>query len=124
MEEQRLPIDAEIMRQVEVFTEQLLAAVPELSGVAVIPVWDSKPEKFPPGLLRLRDTEQLYLKQLLQLQEHAIKFSHTVHTSMLEQLQRLDAAAMELAVKLRGLQAEAENTLAQADTEEEKKDTE
>ena len=60
--ETRLPYDAEFVKHVEEFSGKMLATLPEMQGVAIIPIWAHQPEDFPPGFLRLRAQNRLYAR--------------------------------------------------------------
>ena len=112
----RLPFDAEFMRQTDAFCEQLLQRIPELNSIAIVPIWNNQPENVAPGLLRLRDPSMPYLATLLQLLGRMAAFNVAVHKDLLSQLKLLDSYATELANNVRA-RVEELNAL-QANTSE------
>lgn len=109
--ETRLPYDAEFVRQVEEFSGKLLATLPELQGVAIIPIWTHQPEEFPPGFLRLRAHNRLYMPELLKLMSLLTAFAVDAHKDFMNQVKVLDNYLQEMNAKLK----ETETALAQPD---------
>ena len=100
-EKSRLPFDAEFMQLVEMFCSTAMMSVPELDGIAIVPIWANQPENFPPGLLHLRDTQPPYLAALLKLMQRLAFFSIDAHKDMLNQLRAIDQYAGELSAQIR-----------------------
>lgn len=98
--QQRLPFDAEFMQLVEMFCSTAMMNVPELHGIAIVPVWENQPEKFPAGLLHLRNTQPPYLASLLQLQQRLAVFATDVQKDMIGQLRVFDQYAAELSTQI------------------------
>lgn len=96
----RLPFDAEFMQLVEMFCRTAMMNVPELHGIAIVPVWENQPEKFPAGLLHLRNTQPPYLASLLQLQQRLAIFATDVQKDMVGQLRVFDQYAAELSAQI------------------------
>jgi hypothetical protein len=97
----RLPFDAAFIAAVEQFCKTTMAEVPELQGIAIIPVWEDQPEKFPAGLLHLRNTQPPYMAALLKLLQRLVVFSADVYKDMLGQLRVCDQYAAELSDQIR-----------------------
>ena len=66
-EEPRLPFDAQFVQFVEAFSKIILQSIPELHGIAIVPLWNNQPENMPPGLLQLRNPQPPYLPSLTLL---------------------------------------------------------
>lgn len=96
----RLPYDAELFKQSEEFCKNLLAAVPELAALAIVPVWQVPPENFPPALLRFRDPTQTPMAAILQLLKIMAGFSQNLNKELIGQFQMFDNYAKELAEKI------------------------
>lgn len=96
----RLTYDAEMFKRATEFSESLLAAIPELHGVAVIPLWTSQPENAPNGLLQLRDLKPPFVSSLLLLVKRLTAFANDAHRDLLMQLQMFDRHAAELAATI------------------------
>jgi hypothetical protein len=96
----RLPFDAEFMQLVEMFCSTALMNVPELHGVAIVPIWETQPEKFPAGLLQLRNTQPPFLASLLQLSQRLAIFATDVQKDMVGQLRVFDQYAAELSEQI------------------------
>jgi|GEM_PF-4289567 len=97
----RLPFDVEFMRRGEEFCNTVLAAVPELHGIALVPLWSSQPENAPPGLLSLRSKEPPFTASLLMLLRRLSMFSVDVHKDLVGQLRMLDQYAAHVAEQIR-----------------------
>lgn len=96
----RLPFDAEFMQLVEMFCSTAMMNVPELHGIAIVPIWENQPESFPAGLLHLRNTQPPYLASLLHLMRRLAVFATDVHKDMIGQLRVFDQYAAELSVQI------------------------
>ena len=97
----RAPADVETFKQTEEYCLKLLAAVPELGGVAVIPLWNNTPENFPNGLLRLRSPQTPPMPALLKLLGKLTSFSVDVNRDLFMQIRGIDNYAGELAEKIK-----------------------
>lgn len=113
----RLPYDVEFVRQTEAFVEKVLQELPELQGLAIIPVWTRQPEKFPPGFLKLRAQNNLYVAELLKLLSLFTAFSVEVHKDFMGQVQILDNYLREVQLKVQAAQQGAETPDADADAQ-------
>lgn len=111
----RLPFDVEFMRRGEEFCNTVLAAVPELHGIALVPLWASQPENAPPGVLSLRSKEPPFTASLLMLLRRLAMFSVDVHKDLVGQLRMLDQYAAHVAEQIRQ-QKEELDKLASDDT--------
>jgi hypothetical protein len=96
----RLPYDAELFKQSEEFCRNLLAAVPEIGAVAIVPVWQVPPENIPPALLRFRNPAETPMAAILQLLKTLANFSQNLNRELLGQFQMFDNYAKELAEKI------------------------
>ena len=97
----RLPFDVEFFKAGEVFGADILKKIPELSGVAVVPLWAKQPENTPAGLLKLRNPQPPHISGLLQLTGRLSAFAVDAHRDLLAQLQMFDRYANELATHLK-----------------------
>lgn len=102
----RLPFDVEFMRRGEEFCNTVLAAVPELHGIALVPLWSSQPENAPPGVLSLRSKEPPFTASLLMLLRRLSLFSVDVHKDLVGQLRMLDQYAAHVAEQIRAQKEE------------------
>ena len=93
----RLPFDAEFFKLVEAFTVEALTKVPELHGIALIPLWVNQPENAPSGLLRLRDATPPYMASLLRLLTRLAAFNVEVNRDLINQIKMFDTYAAQLA---------------------------
>ena len=98
----REPFDVSFYKQTEEFCAKIIAELPELHGVAIVPLWDKVPANSPPGLLRLRDPESPYLAALLQLLGRMAAFNVELHRDFVSQIQIFDNYARQLADKIKG----------------------
>lgn len=93
----RLPFDVEFFKLVETFTVTALEQLPELHGVAIIPLWVNQPENTPSGLLRLRDATPPYMASLLKLLARLATFNVEVNKDLVNQIKMFDSYAAQLA---------------------------
>lgn len=113
----RKPFDVEFFTAAHDFSTRAMANVPELHGLAIIPLWTTQPENTPTGLLRLRNPQPPHLPSLLMLLKTLAAFGVEAHRDMVSQLQMFDRYAAELIaqIKARKEELEASNT---SDTQE------
>lgn len=104
VEPTRLPYDAEFVKTTEEFIAKAMQSIPELQGVAVVPLWTRQPENFPPGFLKLRPSGGLYVQELLKLISLFTAFSVDVHKDFMGQVQILDNYVRERQNKLNEIQ--------------------
>lgn len=102
----RLPYDVELYKQAEEFCVKLLEDLPELHGVAIVPIWTNQPEGSPPGLLRLRDPSAPYLAGILRLMGRLAAFNVELHRDFMAQIKMFDNYAAQLAEKIKEYTAE------------------
>jgi hypothetical protein len=103
---ERLPFDVELFKRADEFCTAILTSVPELHGVAIIPLWNTQPENIPSGLLRLRNPQPPYAGSLLSLLKRLASFNFEVHRDLINQLQMYDNYAAELARQIKARQEE------------------
>lgn len=97
----RLPFDVEFYKLSEGFCAEVIKKVPEIAGVAIIPVWANQPENTPSGLLKLRNHQPPYLAGLLALMGRLVAFSTDVNRDFVAQLKMFDQYAAELANQIK-----------------------
>lgn len=97
----RLPFDVEFYKLSEDFCAEAIKRVPELAGVAIIPLWANQPENTPSGLLKLRNHQPPYLAGLLALLGRIVAFATDVHRDFVNQLKMFDQYAAELANQIK-----------------------
>lgn len=102
----RLPFDVEFFKKAHEFCNNAMQTVPELQGVAIIPLWHPAPENTPAGLLRLRNPQPPYLASLLMLMRQVSLFSTEAHRDMVAQLRMFDSYAAELAAQIKAKKEE------------------
>ena len=100
IEATRLPYDAELFKQAEAFCANALKEIPELSALAIVPVWGTPPENMPPALLRFRNPMEPPMAGVLQLVENMLKFSQRLHRELIGQYQMFTQHANELENKI------------------------
>ena len=98
---ERLPFDVEFYKLSEAFCNDAISKVPELAGVAIIPIWANQPENTPSGLLRLRNQQPPYIAGLLTLLGRIVAFTTDVHRDFVAQLKMFDQYAAELAEQIK-----------------------
>lgn len=100
IEADRLPFDAALMQETEKFMEAALRTVPEIGGLAVIPIWINPTDNLPPALLRLRNPQEPPMAALLQLIQNMCKFSGILDKELVTQYRYFDARVRELTQQL------------------------
>lgn len=115
IESTREPFDVIFYKHVEGFSENIIKEIPELHGVAVVPLWNTQPENAPPGLLRLREPQAPYLAALLQLLGRLAAFNVELHRDFVSQIQVFDNYAMQLAEKIKEQTGELEKLKSETD---------
>lgn len=103
---ERLPFDVEFFTAVDDFSTGILAKVPELLGLAIIPLWQLPQETGPIGIFRLRNPKPPHLPQLLTMMRRLIAFNTELHQRFIEQTAMYDKALHELAQDIKKKQAE------------------
>lgn len=106
----RLPFDAEFFTKAHEFSNIALANIPELHGLAIVPLWNVQPENVPAGLLRLRNPQPPYLASLLMLLKTLTGFGVEAHRDMIAQLQMFDRYAAELAAQIKARKEELDSS--------------
>ncbi len=99
-ESARRPFDEEFFVQSNDFCTKAIKDIPELAGLAIVPLWANQPAKTPSGVLRLRNSQPPYLASLLLLLNRLAAFNVDVHTDLMTQLRMFDQYAAELAAKI------------------------
>lgn len=109
IEADRPPFDETLMQKTEEFVEATLRAIPELGGLAIVPVWTNPPlnENLPPALLRLRNPNEPPMNAMLQLIQNMCKFSLILDKTLIDQYRFFDGKARELAQRLEEIQSKA-----------------
>lgn len=101
IESNRDSFDISFYKKVEEFSAKVIEEIPELQGVAIVPLWNAQPADSPPGLLRLRDPQSPYLAALLQLLGRLAAFNVALHRDFVSQIKVFDDYALHLADKIK-----------------------
>lgn len=97
----RRTFEEEFFAQYNAFCSKAINDIPELHGIAVIPLWTNQPEKSPSGVLRLRNPDPPYLNSLMMLLKRLSVFGTDVHSDLVLQLRMFDQYASELAARIK-----------------------
>jgi hypothetical protein len=97
----RLPFDVELYKRADEFCTAAMTAVPELHGIAIVPLWSTQPKNTPAGILRLRNPQPPYLASLLMLLKRLAAFSAQVHNDLFAQFEMIDRYAAELSSQIK-----------------------
>ena len=95
-----------VFKAANAFAEKIIADVPELQAIAIVPLWSPSLEDVPTGLLRLRNETPPYLAGLLQMLGRLTAFSVDVHRDMVAQLKAFDKMASDLVLEIHAKSAE------------------
>jgi hypothetical protein len=79
------------------FAEEMIKNIPELHGIAVVPMWQPQLKEVPNGLLRLRNETPPYIAALLQMSGNIVAFNADIQRDMLHQMKAFDQMASDLA---------------------------
>jgi hypothetical protein len=85
------------------FCTEIIREVPELHGIAIVPIWEVKPESTTAGYLRLKNPDMPYLASLLKLLGNLAAFNVEVHKDLINQLRVFDDYAGQLSSKIQEL---------------------
>lgn len=96
------------------FCDKVIHDVPELHGIAVIPLWNNQPEKTPSGLLRLQNPNPPHMASLMLLLQRLAIFGADVHKDLLTQLHMFSKYGNELVDEIK----KYEEKLAQLETKQ------
>lgn len=102
----RLPFDVELFKAADEFSSAVMRAVPELHGLAIVPIWNTQPKDTPAGLLRLRNPQPPFVASLLTLLKRLTAFSVEVHKDLMNQFGMYDQYAAELSRQITAKQEE------------------
>lgn len=102
---ERLPFDVEFFTAARDFSTNVLAKVPELHGVAVLPVWGITVDKIPSGVLVFRpELPRPLIGPLYRTMGQLATFGVDVHQKLAEELGQYDAYARKLLEEIKVLE--------------------
>ena len=101
-DEPRLPFDAQFVQFVEAFSKNILQSIPELHGIAIVPLWNNQPENMPPGLLQLRNPQPPYLPSLTLLLKRLASFNVEIQKDLFGQVNVVEQYLGELDRRVKG----------------------
>lgn len=105
----RAPYDVAFFQIIEKFTQEILQVVPELHGIAIVPLWTNQPENAPAGVLRLRDATPPYMASLIRLLARLAAFNVEINRDLVGQIKMFDGYAAQLAETIKERTAVLEN---------------
>lgn len=94
--ETRLPYDVEFVKHVKDFCTTILQKLPELHGIAIVPIWENQPENMPAGSLHLRNAQPPYIPSLLALLKRLSVFGVDIHKDLVNQFGMYERYAAHL----------------------------
>lgn len=92
--------DLMLFSEANKFAEAMIKKIPELHGIAIIPLWLPQLKDIPSGLLRLRNEAPPYIAALLQMLGNMSAFSADVNRDMMNQMRAFDQMARDLAAEV------------------------
>lgn len=110
---ERPPCDIVLFNSANKFAEAMLQGIPELQGVAIVPLFGPKLQNVPNGLLRLRNENSPYIASLLQMLVAVASFSADIQRDLMVQFRAFDSMAQDLAATVKHRLAELEALNAQ-----------
>jgi len=116
----RLPFDAEFVQHVRAFCDAVLTNVPELHGIAIVPLWNNQPENMPAGLLQLRNVQPPYLLSLTALLRRLAAFSAEAQADFVQQVRVVEQYALELDARVKERIEELNQLNKHTDSDEQK----
>ena len=90
---ERPPCDIVMFHSAQKFSEEMLRVIPELQGVAIIPLWAPELNNIPNGILRLRNESIPYVDGLLRMIGRITAFMSDAHRDLFVQLRALKQIA-------------------------------
>lgn len=102
----RLPFHVEFFETANSFSTAVLAKIPELQGVAVVPLWSPVPEDVPVGVLRVRSDGEMIIPQLFKMMGQMSSFNLELHQKLADQLGIIDKYAHKLTEEIKKLHDE------------------
>lgn len=102
----RPPCDLLLFDSANKFATAMLQNIPELQGIAIVPLWVPKLQNVPSGILRLRNEAAPYIASLLQMLINLSTFSSDVHRDLMVQFRAVDQMAHNLAEEIKARTAE------------------
>lgn len=101
---ERLPFDVAFFTAANDFSTTILAKVPELQGVAILPVWAVAVDKIPSGILRFSPEVRAPFGPLYRTLGQIATFGVDVHQKLAEELGQYDTYAKKLADEIKALE--------------------
>lgn len=92
--------DLMLFSEANKFAEAMLKNIPELHGIAIIPMWMPQLKDVPNGLLRLRNEAPPYIAALLQMLGNVSAFSADINRDMMNQMRSFNQMAHDLAAEV------------------------
>jgi hypothetical protein len=114
---ERLPFDAEFFTAANDFSTNVMARVPELQGVAIIPVWAIAVDKIPSGILRFSPEVRAPFGPLYHTLGQLATFGVDVHQKLAEELGHYDKYAKKLADEIKALEQKRDQLKEAADSD-------
>lgn len=103
---ERPPCDLLLFDAANKFATAMLQNIPELHGIAIIPMWTPKLQNVPSGILRLRNESAPYIGSLLQMLINLSTFSTDVHRDLTMQFRAFNQMAQDMAEEVKARTAE------------------
>lgn len=101
IESEKPACDLTFFSEANKFAENAIKNIPELHGVAIIPLWMPQLQDVPPGILRLRNETPPYIPALMQLLGKISEFSINVHRDMNTQFRAYNQMAHDIAAEVK-----------------------
>lgn len=98
--------DLLLFKSANKFAEEMIKNIPELHGIAIIPIWMPQLKDVPHGLLRLRNETPPYISALLQIQGNLSAFAMDVQRDMMNQLRSFNQMAQDISTEVKNKIAE------------------
>lgn len=95
------PCHVNFYNNADYFSTQIMQQIPELSAVAVIPIWELNITNIPTGRIRLKNEQQPYVAQLFNVMKKLSEFGVDVHRDIMNQLMLFDNAANNLSIEIK-----------------------
>lgn len=98
--------DLTLFSEANKFAEEMIKKIPELHGLAIVPIWMPQLQDIPRGLLRLRNETPPYIAALLQMLGNISAFGMDVQRDMMAQLRAFDQMAKDISTEVQNKVAE------------------
>lgn len=93
--------DLRFFSEANKFAELMIKKIPELHGIAIIPMWSPQLKDVPNGLLRLRNETPPYIPALLHMSANVVAFNIDVQRDLMHQMRAIDQMVKDITTEVK-----------------------